>query len=121
MLVLSFVSFGCLKEPTREIAQGPDPFLWDFGRVKAGKILYHTFVLKNDTKGRLIVKNISTSCGCTVSKINKKAIEPKESSLIKVKFKTKGYLGVTKQRVYVQTNNFDNPVVVFTVQADIFK
>lgn len=101
--------------------QPADPHAWDFGQVKAGSILKHNFILKNETQKVLNITGINTSCGCTVSKIEKKTLSPGESTSIEVQFNTKGYLGPTQQYIYVNTDNLDNPILRYIIKADIVK
>ncbi|MBP6920240.1 MAG: DUF1573 domain-containing protein [Candidatus Omnitrophica bacterium] len=96
-----------------------DPFSWDFGSAKAGDVLEHEFVLVNKGTKDLAVKDTTTSCGCTVSAIGKKHLKPGESAALSVRFDTKGYSGDTKQFVYVNTDDLDEPVIRFTVRARI--
>lgn len=96
-----------------------DPYVWDFGRVKEGAVLKHNFILKNESKDTLNIKDINTSCGCAVSSVKKKTVSPGESTLIEVQFDTKGYSGPTQQYIYVHTDSPDNPIVRFVIKADI--
>lgn len=98
-----------------------DPYTWDFGSVKAGGVLKHDFVLKNDSAKALKIGEVNTSCGCTVSKVEKKVLGAQESTLIKVEFNTFGYNGLTQQFVYVNTDNLDKPVIRYIIKADVVK
>lgn len=93
----------------------------DFGKVKEGAVLRHTFIFKNQSKKPLNIKDVNTSCGCTVSEVKKKALASGESTEVKVEFRTKGYAGVTQQFVYLYTDSLDNPVVRFIIKAEIIK
>ena len=94
-----------------------DPHVWDFGAVKAGAVLEHAFVLTNDSAKDLVIKDTTTSCGCTVSEIKKKQLKPGESTTISIKLDTKGYTGDVQQFVYVNTDSMDKPIIRFTVKA----
>lgn len=96
-----------------------DQYSRDFGEVKEGEVLEHGFVFTNTTQKALTVRKINTSCGCTTSGIEKKELAPGESTLLEVKFDTKGYSGPTRQSVLVYTDDPENPVVRFRVKADI--
>jgi Protein of unknown function (DUF1573) len=96
-------------------------YLWDFGRVKEGVELRHDFTLKNDFGKVLNIKGVNTSCGCTGSKADKNKLQPGESARIEVHFKTKGYSGAVQQFVYVNTDNTDNPILRFTIKAEVVK
>ncbi|MDD4900357.1 MAG: DUF1573 domain-containing protein [Candidatus Omnitrophica bacterium] len=124
LLILVFVFSGCLAQNAKfEVKQEQvaDPFLWDFGKIKEGTIVTHEFKFHNDSKKVLKIKDITASCGCTVPKIKDKALSPGESTVIEVKFKSKGYSGPVMQYVYVDTDNLDNPVIRFIIKADVNK
>lgn len=106
-----------VKDDTEEI----DPYSWDFGQVKEGEVLAHDFILKNESKQVLNIKDTSTSCGCTVLAMKKKTLLPGEETAIEVKFNTKGYLGFVQQFVYVNTDSIDNPVIRFVIKANVIK
>jgi hypothetical protein len=106
------------KEP-QVITSGP--YFWDFGKVSGGQILEHTFKLRNESKKTLNIKETNTSCGCTVSQVEKKTLLPEEETAITVKFDSRGHSGKVQQFVYVNTDNPDNPVLKFTIQADVWK
>jgi hypothetical protein len=39
----------------------------DFGTVVEGKVVAHTFKLRNEGSADLVIKNVSPACGCTAS------------------------------------------------------
>lgn len=98
-----------------------ESLVYNFGRVREGKVLKHRFRLKNDTGKPLRITDVNTSCGCTASKVKKKKLAPDEETAIDVAFKTKGYYGPTKQFVYVHTDDNYKPVVTFIVKANVEK
>ena len=102
--------------PISSVAQ---PDLWDFGAVKAGSILDHEFVVTNDSEKDLVIKDTTTSCGCTVSEIKNKFLKPGESTTVSIKLDTKGYTGYVQQFVYVNTDSMDKPIIRFTVKAKV--
>jgi hypothetical protein len=101
--------------------QGPDLYAWDFGRVREGAVVKHNFVLSNDSAKVLNIKDVDTSCGCTASAARKNRLSPGESTVIEVRFNSKGYFGPTQQFVYVNTDSLDNPVLRFIIKADVVK
>ena len=129
MLSVAFLSVCWAQNPNNPINQ-PSPsmnapvdslHIWDFGQVKQGEIVAHDFILSNDTGKTLYIKNTNTSCGCTVSAVDKKVLLPKESTKINAKFNSKGYNGPVQQFIYVNTDNIDNPVIRFIIKADVTK
>ncbi len=94
---------------------------WDFGKVKAGQILEHTFIYKNESEGVVELISSNTSCGCTVSAIKNKKLLPGDSSDIDVTFNSKNYNGEVKQFIYLNTDNQAEPIVRFDIKAIVEK
>jgi hypothetical protein len=109
---------GCV---TRQGSYLKDNFSWDFGQVKEGRILEHTFILRNNSDKPLVVKRLDTSCGCISSSISKEKILPGEVAEIKISFNTAGYKGKTKQYIYVYTDRSEGPIIKFTASAEVIK
>lgn len=99
--------------------QSGDIHMWDFGQIKEGVSLEHSFILKNPKDKPLIITGMHTSCGCTVSQAQKNHLLPGESTQISVKFHTQGYSGKVEQYVYVHTDDATDPVIKFSVKADL--
>jgi len=114
---LPFFNLGCFGQNQ----PGKDVFSWDFGQVEQGEVLQHTFILKNESGKVLNIKGANTSCGCTVSKVEKNTLSPGESTAIEVQFNSKGYSGPVQQFIYVNTDSLDNPVIKYTIKAEVAK
>ncbi|MFA5095748.1 MAG: DUF1573 domain-containing protein [Candidatus Omnitrophota bacterium] len=99
----------------------PDPYAWDFGKVKQGEVATHSFTLKNDSAKTLNIVAVNTSCGCAVSGVKDKVLAPQGSTLLEVKFDSKGYSGAVQQFIYVNTDSVDKPVIRFIIKADVVK
>jgi uncharacterized cupredoxin-like copper-binding protein len=129
LLILLLVFSGCGARHHYTQAQSKPPetkeafalLTFDFGKVKEGEVLKHEFILKNETSKILNIKDVNTSCGCTVSEVEKKNLSPGESTVIKVKFNTQGYSGLTQQYIYIHTDNLDNPVIRYIIKAEVIK
>jgi len=123
ILFLLFPLQGCAQNKENIIGhlKVTDPYSWDFGQVKESEVLKHTVVLKNESKETLTIKDVNTSCGCIVSKVEKKIILPGENTEIEVQFNSKGYSGLTQQYVYVHTDSLDKPVIRFIIKAEVIK
>ncbi len=98
-----------------------DPLLWDFGKVKEGEVLEHGFIFKNESKVVINIKDINTSCGCTISEVKKKRLLPGETTIIGVKFNSKGYSGAVTQYVYMNTDVIDNSIIRYIIKAEVGK
>lgn len=93
--------------------------LWDFGRVKQGQMLTHSFLFQNEGDAELVIKKVRTSCGCTAALISKKKITPGEEGEIRVTFNTQGYEGSVSKYIYVESNDASEPRKQLTVSAGI--
>lgn len=121
---LCFSLQGCC--PQKEVKAITPPaalgsYTWEFGKVREGEILRHKFVLTNETEKTLNIKEINTSCGCTVSKARKNTLPSGDSTEIEVEFNSKGYSGSTEQFVYVHTDSRDKPILKFIIKAEVVK
>ncbi|MCX5712756.1 MAG: DUF1573 domain-containing protein [Candidatus Omnitrophica bacterium] len=108
-----------VPQKQQETQNGPN--IWDFGRIKEGEMAKHEFIFKNDAGKKLLIRDVSTSCGCTASKIKDKELPPDFSTTIDVQFNSKGYNGPVQQFVYVTTDNIDKPVIRFIIKAEVIK
>jgi hypothetical protein len=68
-----------------------------------------SFNFKNTGKTPLIITNVGTSCGCTTASKPEKPINPKESSVISVKYDTKRVGPFTKE-ITITTNVSPEPI-----------
>jgi len=96
-----------------------DPNCYDFGTVKEGDVLKHTFMLKNDEEAPVTIKEVNTSCACTTPKVDVKVVQPGKAVPIEISFNTKGYAGLRKRQLFVHTDSRKNPLVIFEIQADV--
>jgi uncharacterized cupredoxin-like copper-binding protein len=91
----------------------------DFGTVTEGEMLEHEFTIRNDGASPLIIKDVMTSCGCTVAAPEKTALEPGESAGLLVEFDTKNRRGRTTRTITVVSNDPRKPYAILTVYAVI--
>ena len=80
----------------------------NFGTVNSGDNVQVEFKFKNVGDSVLILKNISTSCGCTAAKIERKEYKPDESGVIPITFNSTGKHGRVYERIIVATNTKEN-------------
>lgn len=69
----------------------------DYGKIAQNSNGERTFVFTNTGDKPLIIRNVQSSCGCTVPKKPSKPIMPGEKGEIKVKYDTKRIGGFYKQ------------------------
>jgi hypothetical protein len=76
----------------------------DFGKINSGEKISYAFKFKNTGKSVLLISNVSTSCGCTVSSYPKQPVKPGEESSIDVSFDSTGKHGLQTKSITVFTN-----------------
>lgn len=91
----------------------------DFGEVDAGKSVDIKFEFENTGDDVLVIKNIRSTCGCTVAKVEKKEYNPGEKGEIPVKFFSRGYRGKITKTVTVTTNDKDNIYTVLKITGNV--
>ena len=77
---------------------------FQFGRVKEGDIVKHTFTFTNKGNADLIIKDVLVDCGCTAPDYTKKPIAPGASEKIDITFDTKGKIAAQERIITVLTN-----------------
>lgn len=123
------LSTDVVNNPSTEAANtptGPTTTLsfteneYDFGKIKEGDIVEHTFTFTNSGENDLIITNAKGSCGCTVPYYPTEPIAPGETGEIKVSFNSKGKSGVQRKTVTI-TANTDPAQTVLNLSSDIEK
>ena len=77
---------------------------FDFGQVKEGAQVKHTFVLKNTGDAPIIISKVTASCGCTQPEFSKSPILPGGTSEIHVTFNSEGQVGKQQKIITIQSN-----------------
>lgn len=85
---------------------------YDFGTIKQGEVVEHTFTFTNTGKSPLVIESASATCGCTAPEPPKEPIAPGEKSSIKVKFNSAGKMGQQYPTVTVRANTEPNIVKI---------
>lgn len=92
---------------------------FDFGEIKQDGSYDHTFTLMNKGKSDLYIRNLTSSCGCTVAALPKKVIAPGESVPVKVSFNAHGKRGRQSSSVTVITNDPKNPSTSLIISSNV--
>jgi hypothetical protein len=79
----------------------------DFGTIKEGEKVEHTFTFENIGKTPFTISNVLTTCGCTATLWTKKEIAPGGKGEISVKFDTKGKIGQQTKIITVISNAYN--------------
>ncbi len=83
-----------------------DHIEFDYGKVKEGKIVEHSFPFKNVGNRPLLIATAEANCGCTASDYPKDPIMPGQKSQIKIKFNSEGRKGGQAKWINVTANTY---------------
>jgi len=78
---------------------------YNFGTITPGQPVAHDFILKNEGQDPLIIRKISTTCGCTASKPDTYEIKGGESTTLKCTFDSRGKKGKQFQAITLILND----------------
>ena len=88
---------------------------FDFGTIKEGDVVEHTFKFTNTGKTALLINNARSTCGCTIPEWPKTPIQPGESNQIQVRFDSKGKAGRQNKPVTITANTYPNTTSISIV------
>jgi outer membrane biosynthesis protein TonB len=106
------------------VPAGPAPVMTfgesvhDFGNIKAGDIVKHTFSFKNTGKAPLIIESATATCGCTIPNYPKEPVAPGEEGKIDVQFNSTGKTGQQNKVITIRANTQPN-ITELTIKTNI--
>lgn len=86
---------------------------FDFGSVKEGAIVEHTFKFKNTGEVPLLIGDARSTCGCTVPSYPQEYIQPGKGGEIKVVFDTKNLSGSQTKPITLVSNTYPRDTKLF--------
>ncbi|MBI2419190.1 MAG: DUF1573 domain-containing protein [Ignavibacteriales bacterium] len=82
---------------------------YDFGTIKQGEIVKHSFLIMNDGDDTLKITNVVTSCGCTAFDVSKRELIPGETVSLNVEFNSHGRIGQQTKYISIASNDKEKP------------
>ena len=92
---------------------------YDFGSISDAGPYTAKFDFRNAGGGTLVIGKITTSCGCTVAKLDQREYGPGESGTLQVVFDPTNRKGGFIKYVFVNSNSFRSNFTKLAVSADI--
>ena len=92
----------------------------NFGKVKQGEEVSHTFKIKNEGAAELVIHNVSPACGCTASDFPRK-LAPGEEGNITLAVKTAGMNGKNDRYADVISNDTAQASLKLWLHLDVYK
>lgn len=91
----------------------------DFGNIKEGEVVNHTFTFTNTGKAPLVIESASSTCGCTVPEVPQKPIAPGEEGKISVQFNSAGKGGTQQMKVISIKANTQPEITQVNIKANV--
>lgn len=82
---------------------------FDFGTIWQGHDARHVFILKNEGREPLVIDQVTTSCGCTATVLDRKWIPAGQQAHIKVSFNPEFQMGPFTKSVTIYSNDLGPP------------
>ena len=90
-----------------------DEMIYDFGTIKEGKVVEHTFEFENTGEVPLLIGDARSTCGCTVPTFPKDYMKPGSKGEIKVIFDSKNLSGNISKPITIISNTYPRETKLF--------
>lgn len=126
LVVLALALTAFAQETAQPAAKGKPKLVivekpeFDFGKVKEGTEVTHTFKIKNEGTAELVIINVSPACGCTASDFSK-SIAPDAEGIVKLTVKTAGMNGKTSRYADLISNDPKDPILKLWLYLEVEK
>lgn len=111
------------KEATQEKSAAPKIHFprsqHDFGLVKEGVKVNHTFTFTNNGDATLKINDVRSSCGCAAALLSEKEIKPGQEGKIDIELDTSNRKGRMSRTIAVLSNDPNESTKVLTIYAEI--
>jgi Protein of unknown function (DUF1573) len=91
----------------------------DFGSIKDGEVVKHTFTFTNTGKSPLVIESATSTCGCTVPEVPKGPVAPGEKGKIEVQFNSAGKGGTQQMKVISIKANTQPEITQVNIKANV--
>ncbi len=96
-----------------------DNYLYDFGHLRKGKTLFHTFYFSNRGAIDIFIKEIVVDKGLVITELPSRIIKAGEKGHITVKIKARRYIGVLHKSIKIISNDPVNPVLTLGIHGTV--
>lgn len=84
----------------------------DFGDLKKGDIVQHTYEITNTGDKPLIISNVKPACGCTAPDYTQEPIAPGQKGKVILSFNSQNFSGLINKTAHIYINVENSPVVL---------
>ncbi len=114
---LELLNHGLEKIPRTTVAWNRDTMR--YGQVEDGTIVLDSFRVTNTGVYPYLIKDVKTSCDCTVLRFPKYPVMPGESATVRIEFNSQGKLGRTTPGIVVYDNSTPNARNIFYLDGTV--
>lgn len=91
----------------------------DFGSIKEGEVVKHTFTFTNTGQAPLVIESATSTCGCTVPQVPEGPIAPGAEGKIEVQFSSAGKGGTQQMKVVSIKANTQPEITQVNIKANV--
>jgi hypothetical protein len=91
----------------------------DFGSIKEGEVVKHTFEFTNTGKSPLVIESATSTCGCTVPEVPEGPVAPGAKGKIEVQFSSAGKGGTQQMKVISIKANTHPEITQVNIKANV--
>ena len=107
-----------VKNMPKTIIEVPETH-FDFGNIKEGEKVRHTYMIKNAGENPLLISNVQVSCGCTAPFFPKDPIPPGKTGEITLEFNSAGKHDTVNKNAMIFSNaTIDRVSIGFTAVVE---
>ena len=117
LLIISIIFFKVSEEPAIKFNLKQHHYI-----VRVGETLKQKISFTNVGTNSLIIKDISSTCTCTVGYFSKEAILPNKMGYIDITFHSKGkMLGIQTQPLIIEINSTNKKFKKLNIEFEIIQ
>ncbi len=96
-----------------------DEARFDFGKIKQGDKVKHSYKIQNNGRANLIIHKVQTTCGCTGVVIGKRILAPGKSGNIEIEFNSSGRRGTQQKSITLFCNDPKNSQYKLWIEGQV--
>lgn len=108
-----------IKKMAKTTMEVPDT-KYNFGKIKEGQKVRHTWKVINTGTEPLMISNIVTSCGCTAPFFSREPLQPGREGEVTLEFNSAGKAGHVSKNAHILANIENSPFPI-SFDADVEK
>ena len=87
-----------------------------FGKIyQTGEKVHKVLTLQNTGTEEVLIRNVHTSCGCTVASVSDSQVAPGKETTVNIEFNPTGYIGEVTKYIYIMTSDPKQQMISVTM------